>query len=143
MGELTDFHFTTKYCRGKVNTDADALSRLLPDIDNCLNSCTEEVAMDTFLAVESSILEQQEGNINWITALSMSLNVLKDDLKYIESVRIDTISCDKIAAAQREDATIGQLIKWIESKERPTPSNKHQVNHTIHGFSSTSGTSWS
>ena len=70
--------------------------------------------MDTLQAVESSILKQQEGNINWITALLTSPNVLKEQLKYLESVRINTIPCNEIALAQREDATIGKMIKWIE-----------------------------
>ena len=34
VGELADFNFTIKYRPGKVNTDADALSRLLPNVDS-------------------------------------------------------------------------------------------------------------
>ena len=65
-GELADFNFTIKHHPGKVNTDADALSRLLPNIDSYLEMCTEEITMDTLQAVELSILEQQVININWI-----------------------------------------------------------------------------
>lgn len=90
VGELADFHFTIKYRPGTVNTNADALSRLWPDIDNYLDSCTEEVTMDTLQAVESSILEQQESNINWITALTMSPNVLEDLLR--SSLLLGTLS---------------------------------------------------
>jgi hypothetical protein len=58
VGELADFNFTIKYRPGKVNTDADALSRLLPNVDSYMEMCTEEIAIiDTLQAVESSILE--------------------------------------------------------------------------------------
>ncbi|CAB3993509.1 Hypothetical predicted protein [Paramuricea clavata] len=70
VGELADFNFTIKYRPGKVNTDADALSRLLPNVDSYMEMCTEEIAMDTLQAVESSILEQQASNISWITAFT-------------------------------------------------------------------------
>jgi hypothetical protein len=41
VGELADFNFTIKYRPGKVNTDADALSRLLPNVDSYMEMCTE------------------------------------------------------------------------------------------------------
>ena len=61
----------------KVNTDADALSRLLPNVDSYMEMCTEEIAMDTLQAVESSILEQQASNISWITAFTTNQDVLE------------------------------------------------------------------
>ena len=100
-----------------MNTDADALSRLMPDVDKYLDSCTVEVSIVTLEAVESSILKQQDGDINWITALTMSPNVLNEDVKYAESISANIISCKEIALSQREDTSISRLIKWIESKK--------------------------
>jgi hypothetical protein len=111
-----DFNFTIKYRPGKVNTDADALSRLLPNVDSYMEMCTEEIAMDTLQAVESSILEQQASNISWITAFTNNQDVLEEDMKHINSVSMNTISCDEIALAQRDDTEISKVIKWIESK---------------------------
>jgi hypothetical protein len=120
VGELEDFNFTIKCRPSKVNTDADALSRLLPNVDSYMEMCTEEIAMDTLQAVESSILEQQASNISWITAFTTNQDVLEEDMKHINSVSMNTISCDDIALAQRDDTEISNVIKWIESKERPT-----------------------
>lgn len=95
--ELADLYFTIKYRPGKVNTDTDELSRLLPDVDNYLDSCTESVTFGTLQAMKSSILGLREGNINWITALTMSLNVLEKTLNKSKVPPLNTISCDEIA----------------------------------------------
>jgi hypothetical protein len=68
-----------------------------------MEMCTEEIAMDTLQAVESSILEQQASNISWITAFTTNQDVLEEYMKYINSVSMYTISCDEIALSQRDD----------------------------------------
>ena len=97
--------------------------------------------MDTLQAVELSILEQQVNNINWITAFTSNQDVLEEDMKHINSISINTISCDEMALAQRKDAEISKVIKWIESKERPTSEQaSHESRDT--GTSFMSGTNW-
>jgi 23S rRNA A1618 N6-methylase RlmF len=83
---------------------------------------------------------EQESNISWITAFTTNQDVLEEDMKHINSVSMNTISCDEIALAQRDDTEISKVIKWIESKERLR--KKHLMNHAIRGTSCTSGTSW-
>ncbi len=122
-------------------TDADALSRLVPSVDNYIKSCTEEITIDTLQAVQSYVSEQQEGTINWVTAFTTNPKVLEEDREHTESVPVNTISCDDIVLAQREDETINSVIKWIESKERP-PQNKPLENHMPRDPSSTSGINW-
>jgi hypothetical protein len=39
--------------------------------------------MYTLQAVESSILEQQESNISWITAFTTNQDVFEEDMKHI------------------------------------------------------------
>ena len=141
VGELADFNFTIEYHPAKVNTDADALSRLLPNIDSYLEMCTEEMTMDTLQAVELSILEQQVNNINWITAFTTNQDVLEEDMKHINSISTNTISCDEMALAQREETEIIKVIKWIETKKRPTSEQtSHESRDT--GTSIMSGTNW-
>ncbi|CAB4035185.1 Hypothetical predicted protein, partial [Paramuricea clavata] len=70
--------------------------------------CTEKIAMDTVQAVESSLLEQQESNISWITAFTANQDVLEEDMKHINNVSTNTISCDEIALAQRDDTAISK-----------------------------------
>ena len=92
--------------------------------------------MDTLQAVESSILEQQASNISWITAFTTNQDVLEEDMKHINSVSMNTISCDEIALAQRDDKAISKVIKWIESKERPTsektPNESRYTRYVLH-----------
>ena len=124
-----------------MHTDAHALSRFLPNIDSYLEMCTEKMTMDTLQAVELSIFEQQVNNINWITAFTTNQNVSEGDMKPINSFSTNTISCDEMALAQKENTEISKVIKWIESKERPTSEQtSHESRDT--GTSFMSGTNW-
>lgn len=135
VGELADFNFNIKYRPGKVNTDADALSRLPAEVDGYLDSCTEEVNQDTLQAVSSSIQRQEQCDVNWITAFTASPDTL-EDLKFIRNASVSTISCDEIRTAQREDRAIGRVIKLMESARKPTAeeraSEPHETQSLLH-----------
>ncbi len=44
VGELSDFRFDIKYRPGKMNVDADVLSRCPLDINQYITECTEELS---------------------------------------------------------------------------------------------------
>lgn len=46
VGELSDFRFDVKYRPGKINIDADTLSRIPLDIDRYVSTCTEELRVN-------------------------------------------------------------------------------------------------
>ena len=54
VGELADFNFTIRYRPGRINVDADTLSRVPLDINKLMETCTEETTQDTLKAVVSS-----------------------------------------------------------------------------------------
>lgn len=61
VGELSDFRFSIKYRPGRVNTDADTLSRLPLDIDNYISTCTEHLSQDVVnTAWEGSLLAKRK-----------------------------------------------------------------------------------
>lgn len=67
VGELADFHFETRYRPGKVNIDADTLSRLPLDITEYVAACTEELSKDTIQATWEG---SQAANVMWPKLLS-------------------------------------------------------------------------
>ena len=50
MGELADFNFEIRYRPGKLNADADSLSRLLRDLHTYMDSCTEKLTPENLHA---------------------------------------------------------------------------------------------
>jgi transposase InsO family protein len=55
VSELADFNFTIHYRAGKVNRDADCLSRLPLEIDKYIGLCKEETSLNVFEAMVASI----------------------------------------------------------------------------------------
>jgi len=60
IGELADFNFKIRYCPGKLNGDADALSRMPRNIDEYMEMCSAEVNQDIFQATVSGGKVQTE-----------------------------------------------------------------------------------
>ena len=73
VNELADFNFTIKYRQGKVNTDADTLSRI-PDFESYMGTCTEEMLPQTRTAVTCAVNLLAEGKSNWIAPFNFQFN---------------------------------------------------------------------
>ena len=77
LSELVEFKFTLKYRPGRVNKDADCLSRLPLDIGHYQELCTKEVAPDEFNAIILAGVEtQKKGEETW----KLKINSLKVDV---------------------------------------------------------------
>ena len=60
IGELADFNFNIRYRPGKLNGDADALSRMPREIDEYTKMCSAEVNLDVVQASVSEVQVQSE-----------------------------------------------------------------------------------
>ena len=60
IGELADFNFNIRYRPGKLNGDADALSRMPREIDEYMKMCSAEVNRDVVEASVSGVQVQSE-----------------------------------------------------------------------------------
>ncbi|CAB4009442.1 Hypothetical predicted protein, partial [Paramuricea clavata] len=87
IGELADFKFNICYRPGKLNGDANALSRMPMNIDDYMNACSEEVNRDAFQATVCGAkvqVEQFQTPLLFppdITRADVSLNQASIDLK--------------------------------------------------------------
>ena len=70
VGELADFNFEIRYRPGKLNTDADSLSRIPADFKNYMDSCTERVAPESLQASSCGIQTLSSGDSIWLTTLT-------------------------------------------------------------------------
>lgn len=118
VGELADFHFDIKYRPGKMNADADMLSRYpIPFLDH-VGEHTETVSPEIVSAVWKGSKAVQDDDVPWAAALQLNS---KDD----EEVSVgdaSTVTPENIKIAQHEDAAIKEVISlklkgWIPNAE--------------------------
>ena len=105
IAELADFNFDVRYKPGRLNGDADGLSRMPLE-----ETHTEKVDPTVLQAVASASRLQQEGEMPWINSLSCNA----DDLAVVECTSIPCIRRTELRAAQRQDHLIGPVVKAIE-----------------------------
>ena len=69
-GFIADFNFTIHYRPGKVNIDAGTLSQMALDDIAYMELCTEVIPHEVLQTVVCSAKLQEEGTVNWMSALS-------------------------------------------------------------------------
>ena len=116
VNELADFNFTNKYRPGRVNTDADSLSRI-PDFESYIKTCTEEMSPQTTNAVTCAVNLLAHGKSNWATPFAIDPNVsavnssnLHNDLR---------VGVDDLIDAQLNDPVTSRVMHFIEQGEKP------------------------
>ena len=121
VGDLADFNFTIRYWPGKANVDADTLSRMPPDISSYMETCTETTSQDVLQAVVSSVKLQEQGKVNWVSALTSDSALLSSDTPEVDGSRMPKID---IKQAQINDKTVGRVRHLIQCGQRPTTSER-------------------
>ncbi|KAI3352072.1 hypothetical protein L3Q82_020890 [Scortum barcoo] len=125
VGELSDFHFDIKYRPGRINIDADTLSRIPLDIDRYMSTCTEEMSQDVVDAVWEGSRVAQDKDVAWVAALFASTM----DISPQPCPPLQEISHDELVQAQKEDPTIGPVVKLKETNDRLTDD----IRRSVHG----------
>ena len=118
VGELADFKFNIKYRPGKVNIDADSLSRIPADFEKFMSRCSETISNREFNAAVSQV---RAINSPWITSVTDRTDMLEIDLKFLpERENTQQFKKEEIARAQGEDPTISRVQWYIQANRKPT-----------------------
>ena len=75
ISELADFNFTIKYRPGKINSDADTLSRLPQNFESYMKTCPEETTAETRQAITCAAKLIEQGESTWVSSLTTDSNV--------------------------------------------------------------------
>ncbi|KAI3364945.1 hypothetical protein L3Q82_000943 [Scortum barcoo] len=118
VGQLADFHFDIKCRPGKVNIDANVLSRCPLDIDALMEECSEELSEEAVGAISEGSRRAKQGDVPWVAALSLASpnQPLREPLQ--------TISHDKLVQEQRADPAIGKILEMKENDITPTEDDR-------------------
>lgn len=117
VAELADFQFSIKYRPGRVNRDADGLSRMPLDMEQYMQTCTQTVALEVINSVTQSLAIQMRESEPWLCPLTISTVLAQEN----EEVSMSGLELTKtyLKQAQEEDLVIGEVRKYVISNHWP------------------------
>ena len=124
VADLSNFNFSIKYKPGNENVDADALSRMLVNVDECINECTEVGTTAVYAATASAASVQDD--YPWVFALSTSdENVRLQANEHLKPASVPRFDLTDLKNAQLQDPSISSVIRLKEIGSKP--SNKERI----------------
>ena len=114
VNELADFDFTIKYRPGRMNVDADYLSRRSLDLKELKAVCTEEYNSKEIDAVISKI--QVGEPVIMVKALSVEV---ADQLVLKATMKELSVESKELQKNQMKDEVIGPVVQYVVEGKRP------------------------
>lgn len=114
VNELADFEFSIKYRPGRLNVDADYLSRRSLDLEQMKEECTEEFNLKEIDAVISRI--QMAEPVVMVNALHAEV---KEQLVMKAKNSSLSVSSTELQKMQVEDEVIGPVVRYVVAGQRP------------------------
>lgn len=116
VAELADFNFDICYKPGRLNGDADGLSRMPLD-ESHLREYTEKVGKAVVVAILKNSTCLQHGEAAWVAVLSDDpavMNITEDKTPG------KLVTVDNLRKAQQKDPDIGWIFREkVEGKQKP------------------------
>ncbi len=128
VGELSDFRFDIKYRPGKMNVDADVLSRCPLDINQYITECTEELSSEIVKTTWEGTRAAEQKDVAWVAVLNQAQ---EDQLESDAGEVLGKLSHDELRKAQRLDPVICEIIKMKESNSSITNDMRHRASGPV------------
>lgn len=122
VGDLADFRFSIRYRPGKVNVDADTLSRLPLDIDTYVGKCTEELDRDGIRDTWEGSVAAKKHDVAYVAAINLAQSAEPQD-----KPSLPAISQHELIRAQRQDTPISETIKLKQTKTVLTNKDRNSA----------------
>ncbi|KAL2097877.1 hypothetical protein ACEWY4_007084 [Coilia grayii] len=128
VGELADFHFDIKYRPGKMNADADTLSRYPLKLQDHLDEHTQSLSPETVSAVWQGSRAVKDDDVPVAAVLQLSHDSKMD----VPINNVASVTPENLKLAQYEDPAIKNMLLrkqsgWIpnhKDKELMTPEER-------------------
>ena len=131
VAELSDFHFTVKYRPGTANKDADSLSRIHSDIEQYMDSCTEQVDPEWIKATVNAVDAQHEGEVVWLLSLSSQPSEMKHIMGDNCGPHVQPLTQKDLYEAERGDNAINTVIQFKISGKPLTLKDKWRASPRV------------
>ncbi|MEW8544530.1 MAG: DDE-type integrase/transposase/recombinase, partial [Candidatus Thiodiazotropha sp.] len=119
VAELADFNFKLHYKPGKLNSDADTLSRMPMDVEKYIKSCTRSSSKEELMAmVEAASVP----NVEQVVLVDVKVISEMEEAEVCEARTIKTFSSTEIAKLQDKDPLIAKVKYHLVKQIKPTRS---------------------
>ena len=114
VADLAEFYFIIKYRPGKLNSDADGLSRRPLEISELKKKCTESVEPSSVAAVmvNSLSVSRDSGMVALCNAEICELSAPDEESLFVGK--------EEMIEAQKTDPVIGPVLSYVRDSVRPS-----------------------
>ena len=128
VNELANYNFNVCYRPGKVNKEADCLSRMPLDIQKFQELCTQSVSVAEINAITQGVCAQHLDESTWYGP--MSVNGITAEMEQIDfkDFKAQQLMLADLVKAQNEDTSIKRVKDYLTEKKRPTRKQREKEN---------------
>lgn len=121
VGQLADFRFEIRYKPGRLNVDADTLSRCPFDINTYMSQCSENLSEEAVCAAWEGSRVAQQGEVAWVAAL----NIASHPQTLTEP--FPAIDHSDLVSEQQRDPVIGKILELKKKTKEMTEDRRRAL----------------
>ena len=120
VNELADYNFSIKYHPGKMNRDADCLSRAPLDIAKYMDLCMKEAWVSEISTILSNLKHQKSPTNISVNKVAVEKSFVELQNQFMDVKDNHLIDQERIKHAQEQDPVVSCVIDLVRTKKRPT-----------------------